>query len=366
MSEPINETGANKETIIITGVSGLIGSHVTQHLSDSYNLVGLDITPPSQQDTRTFFIETDLTEANSIQKSLSQIKGEFGNRIASVIHLAAYYDFTGKSSPLYDKLTVEGTRKLLQALKTEGLEVEQFIFSSSILVMKPTDEDEKLDHYDELRAEWDYPKSKLQAEEVILVEHGDIPVVIHRIAGVYDEKCHSLPVSQQIARIYEKQLESYVFPGDASHGQAVIHLDDLAECFKQTIIHRKDLAEDELFLISEPDAMSYGELQEKLGELIHGKEWPTIRIPKVVAKAGAFFKNKMAGEDEAMFIKPWMIDLADDHYVACIAHARQKLNWAPQHRFRDTLPQIVEFLKSNPEDFYKENKLPVPDTIKSE
>jgi hypothetical protein len=31
--------------------------------------------------------------------------------------------------------------------------------------------------------------------------------------------------------------------------------------------------------------MSYAALLDRLGGLIHGKDWPTIRIPKAVAKA---------------------------------------------------------------------------------
>jgi hypothetical protein len=43
-----------------------------------------------------------------------------------------------------------------------------------------------------------------------------------------------------------------------------------------------------VFLLAEPDVMSYEELQDQLGRLIHGREWPTIRIPKPVDKAGAW------------------------------------------------------------------------------
>ena len=87
--------------------------------------------------------------------------------------------------------------------------------------------------------------------------------------------------------------------------------------------------------------MGYEELQDELGELIHGKEWPTIRIPKVVAKAGAWVQEKLAPDEEHKpFIKPWMIDLADDHYAAMIIHAQTKLDWEPtasppRHAARD-------------------------------
>src|ERR1700730_18639928 len=44
---------------------------------------------------------------------------------------------------------------------------------------------------------------------------------------VYDDHCHSAFLSQQIARIYERQLFSHLYPGDIHRGQASIHLDDV-------------------------------------------------------------------------------------------------------------------------------------------
>jgi len=360
-----NDTGRNddRKTILITGGSGLIGTRIARRLAGRFHLIGLDIQPPDES-VHIEHIETDLTDDDSVHKALTQIKQRRGPHLVSVIHLAAYYDFSGEPSPLYDELTVEGTRRLLRGLHAHDFEVEQFIFSSSLLVMEPEEHGRHVSELSATQAEWDYPKSKLQAEQVIRDEHGGIPTVILRIAGVYDEQCHSLPLSQQIARIYEKRLESHVFPGDSSHGQALIHLDDLIDCFETVVDHRGKLGGHSLFLIAEPDAMSYADLQERLGELIHGKEWPTVRIPKTMAKAGAWVQEKLTGEEEKPFIKPWMIDLADDHYEATISHARTKLGWQPKHRLTETLPAMVKFLKNKPERFYAVNGLPVPEDVR--
>lgn len=42
-----------------------------------------------------------LTSEQSIATAIGTIKNRFGGRIASVIHLAAYFDFTGEDNPLY-------------------------------------------------------------------------------------------------------------------------------------------------------------------------------------------------------------------------------------------------------------------------
>lgn len=350
---------SDRPLVLVTGSSGLIGAHLLRELARDFRVVGLDVHEPSRP-TASDWIHCDLTDDDSVRDSLAQVAGQYGRKLASVVHLAAYFDFSGKPSPLYEELTVEGTRRLMRFLR--NFETEQFIFSSTLLVMKPADEDEMLTAQSPTQAEWDYPRSKLWAERVILEERGEVPAVILRIAGVYDDNCHSLPIAQQISRIHRQQLESYFFPGNSQHGQAFVHLDDLTACIRATIERRRQLDAHEVFLIGEEDVMSYAELQEEIGRLVHGREWPTYRIPKSVAKAGAWIKEKLAGSDEEKpFIKPWMIDLADQHYPVSGQRARERLAWQPAHTLRGTLPAMIEGLKRDPQAWYEAHNIPYPD-----
>jgi nucleoside-diphosphate-sugar epimerase len=348
-----------KPIIVVTGSTGLIGSRVVKALSATYEVVGLDLKRPEKIVAETDFIECDLTKDESVVRALDTVRERHGERLASVIHLAAYYDFSGKPSDMYRKLTIEGTFRLLK--KLQEFQTEQFVFSSSLLVMEPAeDEDERITEFSPLEDEpWDYPRSKIAAEQTIRQERGQIPTVILRIAGVYDEDCHSIPIAQHISRIFEKKFESYFFPGDKDHGQAFVHLDDLVTCLQRVVELRSEL-KNEIFLIAEPDVMSYEEMQDLLGELIHGKEWTTIRIPKVMAKAGAWVKEKIEGEEET-FIKPWMVDLADAHYPVAIGHAVEKLGWEPKYRLRNTLPEMVRRLKQDSKKWYEMNGVTWPE-----
>ncbi len=355
---------SEKPMILVTGSAGLIGTRTLEALSSNYSVVGMDVKRPEKIVAGTGFVECDLTKDESVVQALDTVRDTYGERLASVIHLAAYYDFSGEPSDMYRKLTVEGTFRLLKKLRE--FQTEQFVFSSSLLVMEPAeDENEKITEFSPLEDDpWDYPRSKIEAEQLIRQERGQIPTVILRIAGVYDEDCHSISIAQHISRIYEKKFESYFFPGDSDHGQAFVHLDDLITCLQRVVELRSEL-KNEIFLIAEPDVMSYAELQDRLGELIHGKEWPTIRIPKVMAKAGAWAQEKIAGEEET-FIKPWMVDLADAHYPVAIGHARERLGWEPKDRLRDTLPEMIRRLKQDPQRWYKTNGLSWPEDEKEE
>lgn len=342
-----------KKVVLITGGSGLIGSRLVWRLQDEYQVVGLDRSGNPYSPEKAEYIGFDITDEKSIAMALNRVKYAYGREIASVVHLAAYYDFSGKPSPLYEEVTVKGTEKLLRAL--QGFEVGQFVFSSTNLIYKPVQPGQKINEDCPLAPNWDYPESKVDTEQIIHQQRGAIPAVLLRIAGVYDGQGHSIPLTHQIQRIYEKTLTSFFYSGDVTHGNVFLHLDDLIEALVKTIEKRNELPDDIAINIAEPVTPSYEALQERIGILIHGKEWETYEIPKPLAKAGAWAQDLVSDP----FIKPWMIDRADDHYELDISRARKLLGWEPQHNLMDTLPVMIGNLKADPIAWYKKNKLDV-------
>ena len=108
-------------------------------------------------------------------------------------------------------------------------------------------------------------------------------------------------------------------------------------------------------LIGEPETHGYGDLQRRFGELLHGEEdWPARTIPKGLAKAGAWLRERLPTDS---FIKPWMVDLADDHYELDVSRARDLLGWQPRHRIVDVLPKMVEHLRSDPDGWRRRHGL---------
>ena len=124
-----------------------------------------------------------------------------------------------------------------------------------MLVHAPTEPGRPITEDSPLDPKWDYPKSKVRTEELIRRERGDIPVVLLRIAGVYNDRCDSIPLAHQIQRIYEKQLTSHVYPADTARGQAFVHLDDLVDAFVRVIERRTELPPETVLLIGEPETL---------------------------------------------------------------------------------------------------------------
>jgi nucleoside-diphosphate-sugar epimerase len=349
---PTIETGL--ETLIITGSSGLIGSAFLDRVGEGYAGMGFDRKGPSHPPSKTTqVISCDLSSDESVYAALDKVRRLGHKRIASILHLAAYYSFASESSPLYEQVTVRGTQRLLHGLR--DFEVEQFIFASTMLVHAPCEPEERINEDWPLEPKWDYPKSKVAAEQLILRERGDLPVVLMRIGAVYDDRCHSIPLTQQIKRIYEKQFISHIFSGDISHGVAFVHMEDMVEALVLAVEHRRELPQITTLLIGESETLSYDELQRAISRQLHGKEWKTYHIPKPLAKLGCWLQSLLPGADP--FLKPWMIDLSDDHYTFDISRARALLGWEPRHSLRKSLPKIIDELKFDPVGWYEGNNL---------
>jgi nucleoside-diphosphate-sugar epimerase len=280
-----------------------------------------------------------------------------------VVHLAAYYDFLGDPSDKYDEITVRGTGRLLRGLRALDFDVDQFVFSSTMLVHRPAALGQFITEDWPIEPTWAYPESKVRTERLIRDERGDIPAVMLRIAGVYDDGCHSVPLAHQIQRIHEGQLTSRVYSGSTAHGQSFMHMDDLVDAIALTVARRAALPPEVAILLGEPEVLSYDELQHTFARLLHGEDWETIEVPGALApfaKAGAWLLGQLPGADP--FIRPWMIDRANDQYALDITRARTLLGWEPTRSLRETLPKMVAALKADPVAWYRENDLEPPST----
>jgi nucleoside-diphosphate-sugar epimerase len=352
---------AGKPVVLMTGSVGTLGSALSTALADAFTVVGI----ARECHTSSACIEADITSDQALSNACQTLRERHGDRIASVIHLAAFFDFSGESNPKYEQVNVRGTEKLIRALET--FKVEQFVYASTMLVHAPTQPGVPINEDWPLEPKWAYPQSKVAAEDIVRHASDTMPTVMLRLAGVYTDDCQVPSLATQIQRIYERQMLSHVFPGDASHGQSFLSLADLIEVVRRVVERRAQLPAASTFLIGEPVTESYEALQNLFGRLIHGESWQTTSIAKTVAAAGSWLQGR--AEDiipDAIdrgiepFIKPFMVDLADDHYELDISRAQSLLGWQPARSLRQTLPKMVEGLIHNPARWYKLNNLPPP------
>jgi len=121
--------------VVVTGGSGFIGTAIVRKLTEQFRVVAFDRETSPHPLVVAECVCIDLGEDKSVATALKRLRTAYGNRIASVIHLAAYFDLTGEPDPRYQTVTVGGTERLLRSF--QEFELEQFVFVSTMLVHAP-------------------------------------------------------------------------------------------------------------------------------------------------------------------------------------------------------------------------------------
>lgn len=358
----------SKPVVLITGAGGNIGRSLSAALQrGGYKVVGLD--RKTSPDLDFPILACDFASEDSLRLALREAKDQVGSKLASVIHLVAYFDFTNDDHPLYRTVNVEGSVALLRAL--QAFQVEQFIYASTMLVHAPCRPGERIDESQPIAPGWAYPRSKAAAEEAIARERGSIPLAVLRLAGLYDRRSMVPTLAQQFAGVYERRMDSYFYPGDTNTGQAMLHRDDMLDAFLRCISARKSLPEASAFLIGEADAVGYDALQDRLARLMHGvADWPTRSVPKPLAAAGVWVQGALEpvvpdviDDGRAPFVRPFMVQMADHHYALDTRAAERAFDWTPKHRLREELPGMVQELQADPVGWYERHDLVKPEWL---
>jgi nucleoside-diphosphate-sugar epimerase len=128
-----------KPTIVVTGVSGNLGSRLLPLLAD-FSVIGIDMAPP-KTDLPIRFVRLDLGLEDSTRALYNLFKE---NRPFSVVHLAFVIDPVRTGVLDVDRMwqiNVAGTARVMEAIteanRNEDSGVRQFIFPSSVSAYGP-------------------------------------------------------------------------------------------------------------------------------------------------------------------------------------------------------------------------------------
>ena len=244
-----------------------------------------------------------------------------------------------------------------------------------MLVHAPTEPGRPIDEASPIDPKWQYPKSKLDAENVVRTRHGQTPTLMLRIAGMSTDQCDSATPrcsrSSASAPVRRTQYEPCLprryepRPGLRSLRRPAPGRVPLSVDRRHRLPADLTLA-DRLSRAGRRATPNWS--KDQLGWSIHGAEnWPTPSISKAVAKTGAWLQDKVEDavpdaidQGKEPFIKPFMVELADDHFELDISSARQALDWEPKHQLRATLPRMVQALKADRSAWYARTKLTSP------
>ncbi len=277
------------DKVLITGASGFVGSAVAHALTESGFCVRALLRPTASQlnlvNLNAAIVEGDMCDRRSVAKAMEGVRFLF--------HVAADYRLWARRPREILRTNCEGTRILMQAALTAG--VERIVYTSSVATIAcptndvPADETASLP---EVRAVGAYKRSKIVAEKIVkdMIVHDLLPaVIVHPSTPIGPRDVKPTPTGRIIVEAAMGRMPGYV-----DTGLNLVHVDDVA--FGHIAALRRGVV-GEHYILGGQDVSLAGMLKE-IAELC-GRRPPRLCFPRpllyplaLAAEAAAYFTYK--------------------------------------------------------------------------
>ncbi len=320
--------------VLVTGATGFLGGHLIEELakgphvpicayrkgSDTGNIDRLGLEK----------VTFDLTDRGSMLSALRNVD--------AVVHLAAYYTFTGKKE-LYDRVNVKGTADLLQSCKEVG--VKRFLYCSSTEAMGPIAAPPG-DEGTPLNPQYEYGRSKARAEG--LVKASGLDWTILRPSGIYG------PSNLDDVAFYFitsfKGFASKFIIGSGKNYIQFVHVKDVVQGFVKALDARASIGG--TYIITQARPYTYEEVYRVLAKIFQQKE-PRWRVPRSLAKLMMLpieGINLLIGRENFLYRRETVNSVTSDRAFK-IDRARRDLGYEPMYDLPEGMAETVAWYRDN-------------------
>jgi dihydroflavonol-4-reductase len=254
--------------VLITGATGLLGSHICRELSEqnipfkALKRANSDVSLLGHLASQIAWVEAGLEEINVLEEALVGVK--------TVIHCAAIVSYDKRDAEAMRQVNVEATRDLVNLCLTGG--IQKFVYVSSVAALGRTKAPSELDE----NAQWQdsplnthYALTKYQAELEVWRGHAEgLPVLVVNpslVLGEGDGQKSSTRLFQ-----YVREENKYYTGGLVNY----VDVKDVAHC---VVALWESGVSGERFILS-AGTVTYKELMEKIAK--HMGKRPPSRLAK--------------------------------------------------------------------------------------
>jgi len=346
--------------IVLTGASGFIGRHLLGELKERYYVYAL--ARRSRQECRISlhpnvqWMQADIAEVEPLTAVFNRIRNEGGAEV--LIHLAAFYDFTGEDNPEYQRTNVVGLRNVLEL--SRSLALRRFIFASSVAACpfphgkaEPMIDETTPPHGDNV-----YARSKKAGEEMLREYRDEIPSCVVRFAAVFSDWCEYPPLYVFLKSWCSNRWNARMLGGRGHFAIPYIHL-RCAVSFLSHLLRHPDLPEPcEIFIAGPDGAVSNREIFDAATLGFFGQRRAPMCIPRPVTRLWLHLRD-LGGRTVGRrpFERPWMGRYLDRRLAVNVARTRERLGWSirPRLGLLRRIPFLMENLRSRPIRWYELN-----------
>jgi nucleoside-diphosphate-sugar epimerase len=346
-------------SVIVTGASGFVGRHVIEHLRDDYRIFGIARRSQRragvEEHPNVVWLEADIAERAQLDAVFRTIAESGGADY--IIHLAAYYDFTGLDHPEYMRTNVTGLRNVLDLCT--GLPLRRFIFASSLAASRFPPDGRALTESSPPDGEHIYARTKRLGEEMLNEYQQAFPTVTVRLAALFSDWCEYPPLFVLLNSWFSGLWNANIVAGRGLTAIPYLHVHDVVTFLRRVLEAGPDLTPGEVLIASGDGAVSHRELFSTTTLAYEGKRRDPRYVPKPMCRAGLWGLDVLGRVlGQRPFERPWMASYIDQEMRVDSAMTRRLLNWNPRPRLGllRRVPFLIEHLKTDPHEWIARNQ----------
>ncbi len=331
------DDGGDQQIELVTGATGLLGSHIAEQLVRRGRPVRALVRASS--DTRFLrsigveLAEGDVTDLQSLRRACAGVK--------TVYHAAARVGDWGPWSE-FAKITIEGTRNLLNAA-TEA-RVCRFVHISSISAyghpnLKGASLDESAPLGQKLHRWSYYSRAKVEAERLAWAAHdrGDLAVTVIRPSWLYGPRDRAT-----IGRLCDSIRSGKIrLIGDGNNRLNVVHAGNVAEA--AILAADSEVAAGEAFNCSNDGVLTQRVYFNLVAKAL-GEREVTRRVPYYVAYAVGFLLEcvgHLLHLKRPPLVTRYSVWLMGRRTFFRCDKAREMLGWSSTVTYEEGIPRTV-------------------------
>jgi len=306
--------------VLVTGASGFLGSHVAEQLSES----GHEVVALVRKSSNRKFLSTlaNVTFADGAVEDADAVE-RATRGVDAIVHAAGLVK--ARSPREFEAINVEGTRNLLAAAKENAPGLKRFVFVSSLAAVGPSLDGVPLTFDREPRPVTHYGRSKLRAEQAVLLAKNEVPVTVIRPPMIYGPRDNeTFAFFQTVAR----RVLPYL--GDGKNTLSIVYATDAASACVRAIF--ADVPSGSLYFVEDGKVYVWREMLAELEKVLERRAYVRIPIPFFVLRGAAVASEgygRIRGK-AVMLTRDKINELSAPHWVCDSQKTRTDLGWTPR------------------------------------
>lgn len=328
----------NDQLLLVTGATGLVGSHVIERACQRGLRTRVILRPGSNSqlldESNVEQVIGDVTDPDSLRRATEGV--------TCIIHCAAKVGDWGAVDD-YREVNVRGLKSLLDAAEQAGT-LERFIHVSSLGVYAARD------HYGTDETEPPatggidgYTLTKLESEQLVVrhIREKQLPATILRPGFIYGPRDRTV-----LPRILERLKNGkFAFLGSGEKLMNNTFVGNLVDAIFAACDREETIGE--IYNIADPRLVSKREFITTIAEAA-GYAVPTKKVPLPVARFLATVMEgtwKILGKTEAPLLSGARIKFLGLNLDFCIDKARRELGYAPTVDFSEGMKTTIDWFR---------------------